>query len=165
MNYLIVFDSYFGVNERVAKELRKRMGNIRCDLVNLNQELPNFEIYNTIIVGSTMQNGQIKPAIRRFCEEYKEILFRKNLGLYTCFSKKEKRIEDYQKVFSVELREYATQRALMSGATVYPKLNLFAKIFFKITCGVPSIVTYEDQSEIQRFATEIKLENDILLQK
>ena len=164
MYYLIIYDSFFGVNEKVAKDLRNRLGNIRCDLANLNHEVPNFHIYDTIIVGSTVQNRQIKPYVKRFCEEYKEQLIEKNLGLYTCFSRKENRIEDYYNAYSVELREYATQKALMSGSTVYPKLNILTKMYLKIFNGVHSKATYEDLSEIQRFSRDIKLQNDKLLQ-
>jgi menaquinone-dependent protoporphyrinogen IX oxidase len=155
MYFLVIFESHHGANESVAKYVKWRLKNVKVDIFNIKYGIPNWHLYDTFVIGSIVRNKKISPKLHRFCEEYKEYLSQKNLGLYTCFSKEGEEYEDYYNAFPEELRINATQSLLMSGSVLIDYMKPIHKYPIKLVTSVKGPPTYEELLDVQKFVRDL----------
>ena len=153
MSTVIVYMTRHGCAEKAAHLLKDVIGE-DTELVNLrNKRKFDISRYDTAIIGGSIHAGMVQKRVRKFCENNRETLLQKRLGLYLCCMYEgetaEKQFED---AFEEDLRSHATAAGLFGGEFDFKKMNfLERKIVTKIADITDSISRIDDDA-IRQFA-------------
>ncbi len=133
MRILIVYMTHHGTTEKVVKKLTELIGKVNTEVVNLQHDpVPDLTRYGTVIIGGSIHVGQIQLAIKQFCQDYKQELLRKKLGLFMCYMNKEQARQEFENAFSKELREHARAQGLFGGEWLFDKMNFIEKFMTRV---------------------------------
>ena len=128
MNTLIVYMTHHGTTRKVVDRLVNGINTGTTHAVDLEKnESPEFSGYDSVIIGGSIHIGQIQPRIKRFCEQHKETLLGKKLGLFICFMNQELAKQEFDNAYPEELRNHATAKGLFGGELLMEKMNLIEK--------------------------------------
>lgn len=129
MKTLIVYSTTLGCTEQCASKLKEDLGD-DVEMVRISRRRRyNLQDYETIIVGGSIHAGMIQRSVRRFCENYLDILLQKQVGLFVCCmdpdANEQKLIE---KAFPDQLVKHALASGFFGGELNIKKMNLLQKI-------------------------------------
>jgi menaquinone-dependent protoporphyrinogen oxidase len=123
MKVLILFDTKYGFTEKCAKYLHNKIPGSRiCEL----QENFNVSEFDAIMLGSYIYLGEISEHAANFLKKYKNILLKKNLGIFCSALDKSDYLNALQKSLDVEIF-YHAKIVLPGGQVKFSKLNFFEK--------------------------------------
>ncbi|MCK4537358.1 MAG: flavodoxin domain-containing protein [Candidatus Krumholzibacteria bacterium] len=156
MKVIIIYMTRHGCAEKAAKMLKDRLGE-GAETVNLKKSGPiQLENYDTVIIGGSIHVGQMQRKVKKFCEKNREILGRKNLGLYLCCMEEgEKAREQFDAAFDTDLRSHATAQGLFGGEFDFSRMNFLEKKVIKKVADITESVSKIDESKIVRFVESI----------
>lgn len=152
MNFLIIYMSHHGTTEKVARQLKEKLGEKKTTVINLAKEVvPDLVQFDTIIIGGSIHMGQIQKQVRKFCNENKDILLKKRLGLFLCFMNKEQGRDEFETAFPKELREHSSANGLFGGDLLFDKMNFAEKFITRTVSGVKESVSAIDEDAVRIF--------------
>ncbi len=156
MKGLIVYESSHGCTEKCAGLLKNKL-KFEMDILRLRDNpTPDLSVYDIVIIGGSIHAGMMNSRIKKFCDDYKNILKSKILGLYLCcMHEGETGLQQFENGFLPELREHALARGLFGGEFNFKKMNFFEKAIVRKVAKVQSSVSRIHEDEIQIFAEKI----------
>jgi menaquinone-dependent protoporphyrinogen oxidase len=128
MSKIIVFASKYGFTKECSEKLSNLMGNI--DMMQLGKELVDISSYDTVILGTSVYAGQIRPEMKKFIENKQEELKEKELGIFICGADQDQIDETLKRNFG-ELLSYAKEVSRFGYEFNLDKLKFFEKIIVK----------------------------------
>lgn len=132
MKTLIVYGSKYGFTEECAMKLKSQMGkDTQC--INVKKEkVQGIESYNRILIGSPVYAGTFQKEIKAFCEEYLQILLKKEVGIFGSGGS----VSEFRKVVEQnipkELFVHATAISCLGGEFRLSKMNFFERAMIKM---------------------------------
>ncbi len=153
-NTLIIFASNHGTVEKCARELFRLIDG-KVDICNLSRRetLPDLTHYDSVIVGGSIHSGKIQAEIATFCEENRNELAAKRLGLFiNCIYTGEKAQRQLDEAFPEELRRNAVVCDYFGGEADELKLNFWERIVTTQMIEEEDLVVTLSNERIKRFA-------------
>lgn len=156
MKGLIVFESSHGCTEKCAG-LLKGILKFETDLLRLRDNpSPDLSSYDMVIIGGSIHTGIINRRIKKFCDDYVDILKTKKLGLYMCcMHEGEIALQQFKAGFLPELRDHAIAKGFFGGEFNFSKMNIFEKAIIKKVAKVEDSISKIREDEIILFAEKI----------
>lgn len=137
MKIAIIYSSKYGTVEKVAHAIQNELNEHEVFLYNLKDCTPPLaEKFDTIILGTSIYAGKIRPEMERFCADHEsEITASAELHLFVCGMDLEK-AEIQKNAFGQTLTQRAKSVRFIPGEFHLEKMNFFERtllrIFFKV---------------------------------
>lgn len=159
MHTLIVYATKHGCTENCAEILARQLGR-EVKTVNLKKNrLPDLSGFDTIIVGGSIHAGRIQGIIKRFCQNYRDRLMEKRLGLFLCCMEEgDKAQAQFDLAFPDDLKAHAAAKGLLGGVIDFQKMNWLEKAIMKKIAKTDQNIMNIKETEISRFAQSILAE-------
>ncbi|UCG28250.1 MAG: flavodoxin domain-containing protein [Bacteroidales bacterium] len=157
MKTIIVYMSRHGCTEKAVKILAEHLGK-DISVKNLkNENAPDIDGYDTVIIGGSIHAGQIQTEIRRFCQRNMEKLLKKKTGLFVCCMETGKTAEDqFNNAFPEELRNHATEKGMFGGEFDFAKMSAFEKRIIEKVANITESISLLDRTAIKDFAGKFR---------
>ncbi len=155
MKTAIIYISKHGTTERVAGLISEKISG-STDLINLRYEKnPDISTYDGIILGGSIHAGMVQKRLKRFCENNKEALLDRRLGLFICGMEPDaaKLESEFQNAFSSDLRQRAISQGVMGGEFRFEKMNFLEKAIIKKIAGISESVSKINHTAIETFVS------------
>ena len=146
-----------GCTEKAVKILKENIDDVT--LLNLKQNKnPDISDYGTIIVGGSMHFGGIQKEIKKFCDNNRDILLQKRLGLYLCYMREDVAQKQFNESYPGDLRGHAIAAGLFGGECDFQKMNFIERKIMKkiVNSFKDSTSTKLNKEAILEFAQEIQ---------
>ncbi len=157
MKTAVIYASTHGTTEKVATQLKEILGNENTDIINLKkQKKIDLSQFNKVIIGGSIHAGNIQMKIKKFLKDNKEILLKKELGLYLCCMNKPDYEKQFNNAFPEELRQHAKATQIMGGEFIFEKMNFFQKAIVKKVSGFSRSFSTIDDAKIKEFASKMQ---------
>ncbi|WP_244834720.1 flavodoxin domain-containing protein [Clostridium sp. BJN0001] len=132
MKTLIVFASKHGTTKDCAKRLERAI-NGEVSLIDIKKdEICSINEYDNVILGGAIYGGMVSRKLKKFISDNKEILLKKNLGIYICcMSDKEKINSQFEQNFSKDILDKAFIKSSFGGEFHFLRMNFFEKFIIK----------------------------------
>lgn len=156
MKTALIYISKHGTTERVAGLISEKIST-PVELINLRYEKnPDISSFDSIILGGSIHAGMIQKRLKRFCENNKEALLSRKLGLFICcMETDELRLEqEYTNAYSPELRLRAVAQGILGGEFRFEKMNFLEKAIIKKISGVSESVSKINHTAIDQFVSD-----------
>jgi len=127
---LIAYASLTGASEDVAKYIAKKFENPKIVNLSTVKNIPDFNKYDKIILGSGIYFGKIHKDLKKVIEQNKELLLNKKFAFFfSCGSTDPKKHKEViEKNYSSELKRKAMAISCVGGILNYKKCKFPAKI-------------------------------------
>lgn len=156
MSYLLIYMSHHGTTQKIASRIAEELGS-GVMLVNLgDRDAPDITDFSTIIIGGSIHMGLLQKKIISFCEQNKDKLLGKRLGLFLCFMNKEEGQKEFDKVYPLELREHALAKGLFGGELLLEKMNFVERMVVKTVKTIKKSVSEIEEDEVLGFIETMK---------
>tara|TARA_R110000868_G_scaffold304437_14_gene565197 strand:- start:39449 stop:39961 length:513 start_codon:yes stop_codon:yes gene_type:complete len=156
MKALIIYMSNHGTTEKIVDRLSSLLGYNTSTIINLrNQEVPNLEDFDTIIIGGSVHAGKIQKKLRLFCSSKLEELVTKKIGLFLCYMDDKNRYEEFLNSFPGELIDHAKASGFFGGELLFEKMNFIEKAVAKKVSKHKESVSRINSQAINHFAIQI----------
>ena len=132
MRTLIVYVSRYGTTEECARLLSASLPgeSALCDL--RSRRKPDFDGFDTIVIGGPIYAGKIRREITVFCEKFRTEIERRKAGLFICcLYDGEKAQQELHEAFPPWLNAHATAKRAFGGAIKMAKLNLMDRFLIR----------------------------------
>jgi menaquinone-dependent protoporphyrinogen oxidase len=157
MNTLIVYMTQHGTTRKVVDRLVNGIGTGTTHAVDLEKnESPEFLDYDSVIIGGSIHIGQIQPRIKRFCEQHKDALLEKKLGLFICFMNQELGKQEFDNAYPEELRKHAKAHGLFGGELLIEKMNFIEKFMVRMIAKESKSKSQLNYEAIDEFITVMR---------
>jgi menaquinone-dependent protoporphyrinogen oxidase len=129
MSTLIAYSSTLGCTEQCASKLKEDLGE-GVELIRISRRSRyNLKPYENIIIGGSIHAGMIQRSVYKFCENYLDVLLKKQVGLFVCCIDPEAdEKEIIARAFPEKLVEHALASGFFGGELNIKKMNLLQKI-------------------------------------
>ncbi len=156
MKTLLVYESTHGCTEKCSSRLNELL-KAETDVVRLKRlGRPSIRKYHTIVIGGSIHAGMMQSRVRKFCEDYLDILMHKKIGLFVCCMEEgEKAKEQFENAFPDKLKEHAIAKGIFGGEFNFERMNFFQKAIVRKVKGISETVSRIDHEEIERFAATL----------
>lgn len=116
MKILIAYASKYGTVRTCVERLVPQLRGLDVTVADLEHETPNPEDYDTVIFGSSVYFGKLRPAARQFLTQYADVLAQKRLVLFLCCGLTEEYEYYREKLFPQKLRDAAFLTLFFGGS-------------------------------------------------
>ncbi len=156
MKTLIVYMTKHGCTEKCAEKIKDGLDS-SVDLMNLKKQKPeNLKPYDRIIVGGSIHASQVQKKVSDFCENHKEELLGKKLGLYLCCMEEgEKAQQQFEEAFPQELIDHAAAAEILGGEFNFERMNIFEKAVVRKIANVGKSVSKISDEKIREFVQKM----------
>ena len=150
--------SKHGTTAKIAEQLKSKLENSLVHLFNLKTSAPNdLNDFETIIIGGSIHAGSMQSKLRKFITSNMKVLLSKRIALFlVCMDKTEKRADQFNNAFPVELREKSIANGFMGGEFCFDKMNFLEKVIIKKISGKSENVNEIDEAAIEEFVSKLK---------
>lgn len=158
MKTAIVYKSRHGTTAKVAMLVAAKLKKDHVEIFNLQDDSqPDLSEFERIIVGGSIHVGNIQRGLRIFCEDYKEVLLDKELGLFICCMDPDEGIRklEFERAFSAELREHSRASGIMGGEFLFEKMNFLEKLAVQKIAKKEKSVSEIDLEAVKKFSQEL----------
>lgn len=156
MKALIIYMSTHGTTEKIVDRLSTLLGYNTSTIINLkDQDVPDLNDYDTIIIGGSVYAGKIQKKIRNYCESNLDELLEKQLGLFMCYMDTENEVQEFEQSFPTELITHAKAKGYFGGELDFNKMNFVEKFVAKRVAGFSKSVSRINSQAINHFAIQI----------
>jgi menaquinone-dependent protoporphyrinogen oxidase len=156
MKTLILYSSYHGTTEKVARLIQRNFLTEYTQVSSLHKSKISLAEYETVIIGGSIRYGKIQPIVRDFCEENTHELVQKRLGLYICCMNRVSAPQVFDMAYPEILRQHAVACGIMGGEVLLEKMNFFEKAILRLVNGTKQSVSKIDYTAIDHFIEKIK---------
>lgn len=156
MKIAIIYSTKHGCADKCARTLANEI-DTNTALINLELSTDvNLDAFNTIILGGSIHAGAINKRIKKFIDNYEDILLTKKLGLFLCcLFEGEKALKQFQDAYPETLRNKAIAHGLFGGELDFEKMNFFEKAIVKKVANIEESTSMINYSNIKEFAKKI----------
>ncbi len=156
MKTLIIFMSTHGCTEKVVNELAGKLTG-EITIKNLKEDNnPDFQEYERVVIGGSIHAGQIQRKVREFCEINVEKLGQKEIGLFICcMYEGEQAHQQLNNAFPEKLHQYAKTEAILGGEFNFEKMRFFEKLIVKKVAKTDHTVSKVNHDAIEHFAKKL----------
>ena len=151
MNKVIVFASKYGFTKECSQKLSNLMGNV--NMMQLGKESVDVASYDTVILGTSVYAGQIRPEMKKFIESNQEELKKKELGIFICGADEDQIDETLKRNFG-ELLNHAKEVSRFGYEFNLDKLKFFEKLIVKKIAKVSSNERKVFEEKIEEFSNK-----------
>ncbi len=152
MNTLILYMSHHGTTRKVVDMLVHGIGSATTHSIDLEKhEDPELAGFDTIIIGGSIHMGQIQSRIKRFCEQHRQELLSKRLGLFLCFMNQELGQQEFDNAYPQELRNHAVAQGLFGGELLVEKMKFIEKFIIRMVAKETRSRSQLNYDAINRF--------------
>jgi menaquinone-dependent protoporphyrinogen oxidase len=155
MKTAIIFTSKHGTTAKVAQMIVRRLNQVLT--IDLKKDKhPDINLFDGIILGTSIYAGTSSKTMQRFCKENFEILKKKRLALFVCGMEPDsaKQQQELTNAYPQELYEYAVSSCFSGGEFLFEKMNFFERAIIKRIAKTDKSVSSFKEDEIDRFVTE-----------
>jgi menaquinone-dependent protoporphyrinogen oxidase len=157
---LVTYSSLAGSTAEVADSIGKEIASKQCFVtVSPVNEVKSIDSYKTIIIGSAIRMGQVRPEIKDFVVKNKTALQSKNVSYFiVCMTLKDetpenrKAVDAYLDPLRAELKPINV--GLFAGKMDYSKLGFFSRFIVKHMVKTPE-GDFRNWKEIKGWAKKI----------
>ena len=149
MNKVIVYASKYGTTQECATKLSELMEDV--NLLDVEKNKVDLSLYETVILGSSIYAGQIRPKMREFIEENLTELSEKNLGIFVCGANEEEIDNAVENNFG-ELASKAKSIGHFGYKYDFDKMKFFEKLIIKKIAKVKASEKNIYQEKIKKFS-------------
>ncbi|TYB31581.1 MAG: flavodoxin [Candidatus Mcinerneyibacterium aminivorans] len=157
MSLLIIYSTKYGCTEKVANRLanyyRKKYHLINIKKQNFNPDILNE--FNSIAIGGSIYAGKIQKEISKFCEDYKDLLLKKKIGLFICCGSEAEIDKYFEKSFISEVLEHAVDKAYMGYEYNFDKMNFLEKMLVKSIAKIKENKSLIKEENIKNLANKL----------
>lgn len=156
MKTLIVYNSRYGATEKCVQLLKEKI-KVPVDIIKLEEEtVLTLEYYDTILIGSSIYAGKMRPNIVKFVRQNESQLKMKNFGVILCCRDKG---QDALKYIDENLPSWVGEKAFIKEALGHEihleKMNLFIRLLMKKLFKVNESYSKIDNEQISKVAEVI----------
>ena len=159
MKTLIIYGTKHGTTKKIVNMIAKKMKvSDDVEIVNVKDiKNYNLRVFDRVIIGGSIHAGDIQKNIKKFCEENKDELKEKQLGLFiTCmFKDKEVQEEQLNKAYSKELRDASKTYSILGGEFLFEEMNFIEKMMVKIIAKTNKTISKIDKNAIDKFTKDM----------
>lgn len=149
MTKVIVYASKYGTTKECAIKLSELMSDV--DLLDVEKNEVDLSLYETVILGSSIYAGQIRPKMKEFVEGNFEELFKRSIGIFVCGANEEEVDKAVENNYG-ELASKAKSIAHFGYKYDFDKMKFFEKLIIKKIAKVKTSEKNIYQEKIQQFS-------------
>lgn len=127
MKILIAYDSGKGTVKTSVERMILPMKKLDVTVVSLNEETPDPNVYDMVVLGGSVRFGKLRSALRKYLKTYETVLLQKELALFFCCGLVEEQEYYAEKIFPKALRDEAFHIAFFGGSLNTEGLSFFDK--------------------------------------
>lgn len=151
----IFYTTEHGTAEKVAEELKKRIGG-EVDLIDLKREKRSIDGYDNVIVGSGIYAGKIAKEMKTFLEKYHPEIMEKYHGVYICSREEGENSKKYLAGnFRFDLLQTSFCTAHLGHGINMEKLGFIKRFLFKTAFKIKEDYTVLNKKEMDVFAKKL----------
>ena len=117
MTILILYATKTGATEQCVKVLADELAN--CTTCNIEENKPNIEEFDFIILGAGVRDGKIYKPIRDFIKKNRNELLNKKMGYFICNEKAKETEDIIERNIPSDLKEAAVCIESFGGYKAY----------------------------------------------
>ncbi|MFP4456904.1 MAG: flavodoxin domain-containing protein [Clostridia bacterium] len=151
MNKIIVYASKYGFTGECSEYLSKLIENV--EVVKLDKKQLDISPYETVILGTSIYAGQIRPEMKEFIENNKSLLEEKELGIFICGADGDQVDDTLERNFG-SLLNSAKEVSRFGYEFDLGKLKFFEKIIVKKIAKVSSNEKKIFEDKIKEFGAK-----------
>lgn len=156
MKTLIAYTTKHGATKNTAHYIMELLGHDSIDIFNLHKKRPNIDEYERIILGASVHAGKIQGRMKRFIRRNKNILTKKELGLYLCcMHTGETAQNQFDDNYPEFLRQHAKACAIVGGSFNLDAMNIMERAIVKKVANIDNSVNRIDKDKIEQFVDKI----------
>lgn len=128
MKTLILYASTHGATTKCVEELTRRFGRpVDVHLLS-SAEGTDLAQYDEVLLGSSVQAGQLNKYLKAFCERHKQALLSKKLGLFVGCMEQENPENYLRTNLPADLVSHAAVLAKIGGGYTFSRMNFFERL-------------------------------------
>lgn len=156
MKTLIVYNSRYGATEKCVQLLKEKI-KVPVDIIKFEEDtVLALECYDTVLIGSSIYAGKMRPNIVKFVVENEAQLKAKNIGIILCCKEKG---QDALKYIDENLPEWVGKEAFIKEALGHEinleKMSFIVRLFIKTAFKVKESYSKIDKEGINKVAETI----------
>ena len=156
MKVLIAYRSRYGATESCARSLA---GEISGDTVLHDlrrRDRPSLAGFDVIMIGGSIYAGKIQREIGSFCDQERDHLLLKKVGLFICcFYDGERAMGELEAAFPPWLSAHAFAREVLGGEIFPGKLSLLHRLLTKSVIHLDHDISTIRRDAIERLANAV----------
>jgi menaquinone-dependent protoporphyrinogen oxidase len=159
MKTAIIYTSKHGTTAKVAQMIAERLTGNQVSVINLKKDKhPDINLFDGIILGTSIYAGTSSKTMQRFCKEHLETLKQKRLALFVCGMEPDsaKQQQELTNAYPQELYEYAVSKCFAGGEFQFEKMNFFERAIIKRIAKTDKSVSQIKEEEIEKFVDDIR---------
>jgi menaquinone-dependent protoporphyrinogen oxidase len=156
MSVLIAYRTRYGTTGKCAGLLRDRLS-AETHITDLKRERePDIGPHDTVIVGGSIYGGTIQQELIAFCENHREALLERKVGLYLCcLYQGEKARQQIHATYPSWLVAHAAVMSSFGGEIEIAQLSLLDRLVVRNLFGYKHDISLLDTDEVERFAQSV----------
>jgi menaquinone-dependent protoporphyrinogen oxidase len=134
MDTAIIYASKHGTTAKVADKIARQIEEGNVKIFDLGTDkITDLHSFDTVILGTAIYAGTPMKAMRRFCENHRNLLLEKNLGLFVCGMEPDesKQQQETENAYARELRDKAFAVQFLGGEFLFETMNFLEKMIIK----------------------------------
>ncbi|MEI6822199.1 MAG: flavodoxin domain-containing protein [Bacteroidota bacterium] len=153
MKTLILYITKHGCTEKIANMLKARIGE-DVYIRNLKNDYSiDLNLYDNVIIGSSIHMGKIPRRMKKFCKENAGMLLNKRLGLYiSCMFEGDVASKQLADAYPQILKDASIAFDFLGGEFNFKKMNFIDKLMVKKVANVTESVCRIDNEKVIQFA-------------
>ena len=156
MKTAIIYYSKHGTTESVAYLIGCNLG-CEPEYLSLKEHPhPDLQVYDRIILGTSIYAGSPVRSMRKFCCHNRTLLQQKVVGLFICCMNEEHEVEQMKNAFPEYLHEKAIAEGILGGEFLFDKMNFIERFITRKVTRIRASVSSVRYDEIVEFAGKIK---------
>ena len=157
MKTAIIYSSKYGTTEKVANLIGKQLDTDKVDYISLKEnKLPDIQAYDKIILGTSIYAGSSSKQMKAFCNNNRELLEKKKIGLYICCMLKKQEEKQLSNAYPEYLSKIAIVKEALGGEALFDKMNVFEKFLSRKIMKVDSSVFALNNEAINSFTERMR---------
>lgn len=149
MKTLIIYSTKYGTTQRYANMMKEHASS---DVICLNVEdvsADTLHPYETIVLGSSIYIGSIRKDMKKFCEEFEDILLNKQLYLFINGMRSgDELAEELATAYPEKLRQHALNQIALGGHVTVNKLKFMDKKIMQMASKEdPGLPTFDPTTD------------------
>ena len=155
MKNLIVYATKHGTVKKCAEMLKAKL-NGETVLANINEEVPDLDNFDNVILGGSIYIGKIQKKLSKFAEDNLDRLLKKKIAVFICSG--EDKPEYITESFPGKSVNHAVSKQLFGGEIILGNLNFFTRLLVKKVKKIEKDYSRINESNINELADSINEE-------
>lgn len=153
---VIIYASKHGTTAKVAYLIAEKLKN-NFVLISLERDKnPDIRDYDKVILGASIYAGNPSKRMVNFCNNNREILEQKTIGLFICCMDKNKGQEQLSNAYPEFLQNIAIAKEIMGGEFLFEKMNFIEGFLIGRISKIKSNVSDINMKNIEIFSEKMK---------